>query len=179
MRTSNLRLQSAYIVMLVTAAFACVSGCERIGGSIEKNWTGHGNRADAGQADAPAAGSASPAAKPDTFSYNFSASPRADAPPECGARSLSLQLSFQRNSNHVSAVVSSESWPCGDLDSDGAAYYLVCAPPARNLALDASLMVILYEPASRARINGEAVLSISTATGACEHSYELDGVLQN
>ena len=179
MRTSTPRVQNAYTVIFVTAAFAFLSGCERIGDSIEKNWTGHGDKVDSGQADALVAGSSAPPASGDTFSYNFTASRRADAPPECGARVLALQLFFQKNSDHVRAVVSSETWQCSDLDSDGATYYVVCEAPGRNPTLSASLMVVLYEPASRARINGEAVLTLSTASGACEHSYDLSGELQN
>jgi hypothetical protein len=39
-------------------------------------------------------------------------------------------------------------------------------------------MIVLFEPAPKARIAGEATLTISTSTGSCEHSYALDGKLE-
>jgi hypothetical protein len=114
----------------------------------------------------------------ETYAYNFVASRRHDEPAECGARPLALELMLQQKSSKVRAVIASQDWSCSDLDADGAAYYSVCSLPSLESPLGASLMIVLFEQAPNARINGEAVLTLSSPTGTCEHSYELDGELE-
>jgi hypothetical protein len=126
----------------------------------------------------PTAGHPAPDSSADKVSYSFAASRRTSEPAACGPFPLSLQLVFEDNLHKVRAVISSQSWTC-DLHEDASTYDITCASPRDGGApVDASLMIVLFEPAPKARIAGEATLTISTSTGSCEHSYALDGKLE-
>lgn len=134
---------------------------------------------DADPAEPATAGSPALAPSVDHVSYSFVASRRTSEPSACGAYLLSMQLVFEDHLQKVRAVISSQSWPC-DLHTDASTYDITCASPHdASAAIGASLMIVLFEPAPKARIAGEATLIISTSTGSCEHSYTLDGQLDD
>jgi|GEM_PF-4707482 len=125
------------------------------------------------------AGHPAPESSADQVSYSFDASRRTSEPSGCGPFPLTMQLVFEDQLHTVRAVISSQSWPCV-LHDDASTYDITCASPHEESAtVDASLMIVLFEPAPKARIAGEATLTISTSTGSCEHSYSLDGKLED
>lgn len=150
--------------------FACVG----IGAAVLLSACADGEAADLQHADTQSH---------ELYAYSFAAARRHDEPAECGARPLAMQVVFERSTRKVSAVIASQAWRCSDLDVKGAAYFFDCDLPeledtAGNTGLGADLTVVLFEPAPSDRITGEAVLTLSSPTGTCEHSYELDGELQ-
>jgi hypothetical protein len=111
-------------------------------------------------------------------SYSFVASRRASEPAACGAYLLAMQLVFEDDLHKVRAVISSQSWEC-ELHADAATYDITCiSPQDHGDGVNASLAIVLFEPAPRMRIAGECTLTISTNTGSCEHSYTLDGQIE-
>ena len=113
------------------------------------------------------------------FSYSFVASRRHSEPSACGAFPLAMQLVFEDELHKVSAVISSQTWPC-DLHEDASTYDITCASPRdESTPVEAALSIVLYEPAAKSKIAGEATLTISTDSGSCEHSFALEGQLDD
>lgn len=124
-------------------------------------------------------GSTAPAASAEQISYSFSASRRTSEPSACGAYQLDMQLVFEDDLHKVTAVISNQAWAC-ELHADASTYDITCTSPRNEAAaVEAALMIVLFEAAPRARIAGEATLTISTTSGSCEHSYALDGTLDS
>jgi len=113
------------------------------------------------------------------FSYSFEASRRHSEPSACGTYLLVMQLVFEEDLHKVTAVISSQTWSC-DLREDASTYDITCdSPRADPPTVEATLSIVLFEPASKANIAGEATLIIRTDSGSCEHSYALDGHLDD
>ena len=174
-----------YSALNTTAIGLCalLGACDKVSDSIEKNWSGNGEQpASEEGTGGSSAGSAAPPPQRDAYTYNVSSDLRGSDPRACSPQVVSLQLVLRNNIGRVSAMVSGQAWPCSDLDYDGNAYYASCLPSAPNTQLatnSGSLSVILYEPATRARVSGEATLTLSSVSGTCEHYYVLNGELRD
>lgn len=122
-------------------------------------------------------GSSASAPHENGLSYTFTAARRSSEPSACGAYMLALQLVFEDELHKVTAIISDQTWPC-TVGEDASSYELTCTTPRTDAAaVDATLSIVLFEPAPKAQIAGEATLIIRTETGSCEHAYALDGQL--